>query len=123
MFDHVEFSVKNYEKSFAFYNACLPCLGFKLLFHSKEHKDFGFGVSDKATEFLLTESGESQPQMHFAFKANSEAAVQEFYSAAISSGAKCNGEPGYRKDYGPGYYAAFVIDPDGHNIEAVFRDK
>lgn len=59
--------------------------------------------------------------MHIAFKAVSEEQVNEFYREAISNGGKCNGPPGYRKDYCPGYYAAFVLDPDGYNIEALYR--
>jgi predicted lactoylglutathione lyase len=60
--------------------------------------------------------------MHLAFEAKSKEEVEAFHKAALAAGARDNGRPGYRKDYWPGYYAAFVYDPDGHNVEAVWYD-
>jgi predicted lactoylglutathione lyase len=61
------------------------------------------------------------PRLHVAFQARSRAAVDAFFQAAVAAGATSNGPPGVRRQYDPQYYAAFVLDPDGHNIEAVFR--
>lgn len=121
MFDHVEFGVQDYEQSLKFYSSCVPELGIELLFTDKKGKSFGFGKGEW-TGFLLFEKKLTAPKMHIAFKATSKEQVNEFYHKAVANGGKCNGEPGYRKDYGKGYYAAFVYDPDGHNIEALFRD-
>lgn len=120
MFDHVEYSVKSFEQSLKFYSACLPHLGCRLQFSDEKSKTFGFGTNDW-TEFLLSEGTPTTPRLHIAFRATSEEQVNEFYKNAISNGGTCNGAPGYRTDYHPGYYAAFVIDPDGHNVEALYR--
>jgi catechol 2,3-dioxygenase-like lactoylglutathione lyase family enzyme len=120
MFDHVEYSVQSYAQSLKFYASCLPKLGSNLLFSSDKNKNFGFGGRD-STELLISEGLPTSPKLHIAFRASSEKQVNEFYEQAISNGGKCNGPPGYRKDYDPGYYAAFVIDPDGHNVEALYR--
>lgn len=120
MFDHLEFYVQSFEKSLKFYSSCLPRLGYKALFANEKNKSFGFGSKDW-TEFLLTEGTPTMPKLHIAFRATSEDQVNEFYQNAISNGGVCNGPPGYRKDYHPGYYAAFILDPDGHNVEALYR--
>jgi catechol 2,3-dioxygenase-like lactoylglutathione lyase family enzyme len=117
-FDHVEYRVSDYGNSFKFYSACLIPLGFKLTTNNEEKGVFGFGLStDKSPDLLLTASAPTKPAMHVCFSAKSAAQVDEFYRQAIIAGGVCNG-PGPRH---PGYYAAFVLDPDGHNIEAVFR--
>jgi predicted lactoylglutathione lyase len=103
-----------------FYTSCLPKLSCYLLFSDEKTKTFGFGTSDW-TEFLLSEGSSTASKLHIAFRASSEIQVNEFYQNAISNGGKCNGPPGYRNDYHPGYYAAFVLDPDGHNVEALYR--
>jgi catechol 2,3-dioxygenase-like lactoylglutathione lyase family enzyme len=120
MFDHVEYSVQSYAQSLKFYSSCLAKLGINLLFSNEKNKCFGFGTHE-LTELLLSEGEPTTPKLHIAFRASSEKQVNEFYEQAISSGGKCNGPPGYRKEYDPGYYAAFVIDPDGHNVEALYR--
>jgi catechol 2,3-dioxygenase-like lactoylglutathione lyase family enzyme len=120
MFDHVEYQVQSFAQSLKFYSSCLPRLGYQLLFANEKNKVFGFG-SGEWTGLLLSEGTPTTPKLHIAFKATSEDQVNEFYQSAIANGGKCNGAPGYRTDYGPGYYAAFVIDPDGHNVEALYR--
>jgi catechol 2,3-dioxygenase-like lactoylglutathione lyase family enzyme len=118
-FDHVEYQVSNFEKSFKFYSACLIPLGFKLTTKNEKNGIFGFGLSaDKSDDLLLTAGAPTKPTMHICFSATSMAQVDEFYRQAILADGICNGPPGLRQ---PGYYAAFVYDPDGHNIEAVFR--
>ncbi len=118
-FDHVEYRVSDYRNSFKFYFACLIPLGFKLTTNNEEKGIFGFGLStDKSDDLLLTAGAPTKPEMHICFSAKSTAQVDEFYRQAIIAGGICNGPPGLRH---PSYYAAFVRDPDGHNIEAVFR--
>ena len=120
MFDHVEYNVLSFERSLKFYSACLPTLGCKLTFSDEKSGNFGFGTNT-STELLLTVGNPTTPRLHIAFVAKSEEQVQKFYNQAIESGGTCNGAPGLRKDYDPGYYAAFILDPDGHNIEALYR--
>lgn len=121
MFDHVEFGIRSFKESLSFYKNCLSCLGYDLKFSSEEHRDFAFGAKEGGSGLLLMESEKEYPPMHIAFKAKSEDEVNDFYAKAVEAGGKCNGKPGYRENYSPGYYAAFVIDPNGHNIEAVYR--
>jgi catechol 2,3-dioxygenase-like lactoylglutathione lyase family enzyme len=118
-FDHVEYQVSDYAKSFKFYSACLIPLGFTLTTNIAEKGMFGFGLStDKSDDLLLTAGAATKPAMHICFSAKSQAQVDEFYQQAIAAGGICNGPPGLRH---PEYYAAFVRDPDGHNLEAVCR--
>lgn len=118
-FDHVEYQVSDFKKSLKFYSACLLPLGFQLLTNNEKHGIFGFGHSaEKSDDLLLTAGAPTKPVMHICFSAQSTAQVDEFYKQALTAGGICNGPPGLRA---PGYYAAFVRDPDGHNIEAVFR--
>ncbi len=110
----------SFEKSLRFYSACLPVLGCKLIFSDEKNGIFGFGTKS-STELLLSAGTPKTPRLHIAFVAKSEEQVQEFYQQALESGGTCNGARGLRKDYDPGYYAAFILDPDGHNIEALYR--
>lgn len=81
------------------------------------------GFNDgKSTDFWVTKNPKDVIPLHIAFEAKSKKEVEQFYKTALAEGGKDNGGPGYRKDYWPGYYAAFVYDLDGHNIEAVFYD-
>ncbi|MEJ0010974.1 MAG: VOC family protein [Alphaproteobacteria bacterium] len=112
--EHFGIAVRDMRKSLAFYTASLKPLGLKpTLGDGKSWQMFG----DKAhSQFGIHPSSRPTPKIHFAFRAKSPRAVDEFYLAAIKAGAKDNGKPGPREDYG---YAAFVIDPNGHNLEAV----
>ena len=116
MLDHIGFSVADYPASRAFYVAALAPLGIGLLMEFGEHA--GFGRDDKA-QFWIGSGGKPPGRMHLAFTARSRAEVEAFHAAAIAAGATDNGEPGLRPDYHPHYYGAFVIDLNGHNIEAV----
>ena len=95
-------------------------MGIKLI--KEEGKDVGFGKENKAT-FWFGPNDDPSQKIHIAFVADSRAQVDEFYKAALAAGGKDNGAPGIREIYHPDYYAAFVLDPDGHNIEAVCRKK
>ena len=123
MFDHVGFAVSNYKKSKAFYVQALSPLGFGLVLEvaseqsgGKSHA--GFGIEGRP-RFWISEGRGDKGAMHIAFKAKTRKAVEQFYEAALKAGGKDNGAPGLRPHYHENYYGAFVMDPDGHNIEAV----
>ena len=116
LIDHIGIAVSDIEKSKAFYTTVLAPLGIKLI---AEVDDWvGFGKNDKA-DFWFGPDDIIHPPMHIAFSAENRAKVDQFYRVAIDAGAIDNGKPGIREIYHPRYYGAFVIDPDGHNIEAV----
>jgi catechol 2,3-dioxygenase-like lactoylglutathione lyase family enzyme len=118
MIAHAMLAVADSERAKEFYAAALEPLGYR------KHMDFGdsVGFNDgKNTDFWIAERDTVQP-LHVAFEAQSREEVEAFHAAALRAGASDNGGPGYRSDYWPGYYAAFVHDPDGHNVEAVWYD-
>jgi len=119
MFDHVNFDVSDLTKSAAFYEKALAPLGCKKIAEYLEYGVVGFG--DKRPQFWIVKGQpHAEPdEVHIAFQAQSRKQVDEFYKAAITAGGKDNGAPGVRKEYHPNYYGAFVLDPDGFNIEAV----
>lgn len=111
--DHIHLSVSNLSASRRFYKECLAALGREL---SQDTEYFFI-----ADELFVAPSGENQTtRVHLAFQAGSEQEVARFHSAAVKNGGTNNGKPGPR-DYHPGYYAAYVFDPDGNNIEAVWH--
>jgi catechol 2,3-dioxygenase-like lactoylglutathione lyase family enzyme len=118
--DHVAISTADYRKSVAFYEAALAPLGITTMmkFEGDDGNTSGLG-SD--TPFLwIGDGGQlTNGRLHLAFNAPNRAAVDAFYAAAMAAGGTDNGPPGLRAHYHPTYYAAFVHDPDGHNIEAV----
>lgn len=115
MIDHIGINVSDYERSKAFYQTVLEPLGYTLLMEIEGWAGFG----DKAPRFWLSKAEPVTTGMHFAFKSENRAKVNAFYSAAMAAGAIDNGPPGIREIYHPDYYGAFVLDPDGNNIEAV----
>ncbi len=117
MIAHTTLSVSDYRKSKAFYTEALEPLGYKNNMEYGESAGFNDG---KNTDFWISKE-KSVVATHLAFEASSQKQVEAFYKAALKAGGKDNGKPGYR-DYWPGYYAAFVLDPDGNNIEAVWYD-
>lgn len=117
MIAHTTLPAKNFRKSKAFYMKALKPLGYRNNMNFGESAGFNDG---KNTDLWITRERTVVPT-HLAFEAKSSAQVKAFYKAALAAGGKDNGKPGYR-DYSPGYYAAFVYDPDGHNIEAVWYD-
>jgi len=114
--DHIGIAITDYEKSKQFYLSVLATLGIGLVVEVQGWA--GFGKEGKA-EFWFGPDEVNQQPMHIAFAADNRQQVDDFYQAAIAAGATDNGEPGVREIYHPHYYGAFVIDPDGHNIEAV----
>jgi catechol 2,3-dioxygenase-like lactoylglutathione lyase family enzyme len=125
MFDHVGIPVSDFEKAKAFYMRALKPLGFGLIVEvsSKEtgnNAQAGFGAGKRA-QFWVGTGKPIKGRVHFAFEAKSREAVRDFYDAAMKAGGQDNGEPGLRPHYHENYYSAFVLDPDGHNIEAVCR--
>ncbi len=116
MLDHIGLDVSDLSKSKTFYIQALKPLGYEIFMEWE--KWVGLGVNGKP-DFWLREGAQTLPIIHVAFRAESPALVDEFYKAAIATGGQDNGAPGIREIYHPHYYGAFVIGPDGHNIEAV----
>jgi catechol 2,3-dioxygenase-like lactoylglutathione lyase family enzyme len=121
--DHIGFAVKDYRHSLEFYKRALMPLGITLMMEITPEQSgggshAGFGKAGKAYFWIGT--GEpTERGMHIAFNAPSRASDREFYNHAMAGGAKDNGPPGLRPHYHDDYYAAFVICPNGHNLEAV----
>jgi predicted lactoylglutathione lyase len=118
MIAHATLAVADCERAKAFYLKALAPLGYR------KNMDFGeaVGFTDgKNTDFWIAERDTVTP-LHLAFEAKSRKEVEAFHEAALAAGGKDNGEPGYRAEYWPGYYAAFVHDLDGNNVEAVWYD-
>ncbi len=117
MLDHVTIGVSNVEQSKEFYDRALRPLGITRLY--AEGEGFaGYGIGRKAF-FWIGRRDTPQTGAHIAFTAQDRAVVDGFYREAIAAGGRDNGKPGIRPNYHPDYYGAFVLDPDGHNIEAV----
>lgn len=119
MIAHVSLKTNDISKAKEFYAKALAPLGYKVTKEFPEYNIAGVMSGEGNTDLWLDGNGSKQPT-HIAFGAKNEAEVQAFHKAALEAGGKDNGAPGYRADYGPGYYAAFVIDADGHNIEAMY---
>ena len=122
MFDHITLDVSDLKKSTAFFEKALAPLGHKKIANIPEYDVVGFGT--KRPQFWLVQGNPQvdADEVHICFSAKTRKIVDEFYAAAITAGGKDNGKPGIRKEYGPNYYGAFVLDPDGFNIEAVYRE-
>jgi len=118
LIDHIQLVVADLAASKRFYSAVFAVLGIPLGGESEDY--FWADELFVSTKDSAAAQGAITGRMHFAFQAKSRDAVDGFYSAALSAGGRDNGEPGERH-YHPGYYAAFVIDPDGNNVEAVFH--
>ena len=122
MIDHVGILVADWNKAKAFYDAAFAPLGISLLNEIPVEftggvKVGGYGAA--APDFWLTEASETGPGRHYAFRTQTRAEADAFYAAAMANGGVDNGAPGLRPHYSETYYAAFVIDPDGNNIEVV----
>ena len=123
MLDHVGYAVADFERSRRFFDAALAPLGIEPLFNvtaeqtgGDEHTGYGDGGR---AYFWIGTGGPLGGRTHVCFTAPSRAVVDAFYAAAMAAGGRDNGPPGVRAHYHPNYYGAFVLDPDGHNIEAV----
>ena len=123
MIHHIDFAVTDLVRSREFYERALAPLGFAVAITFANHAGrqlIGFG-SLPDPEFWIRDGEPMVGRLHVAFLADSRGAVEAFHAAALQAGGKDNGPPGLRPRYAEHWYAAFVLDPDGHNIEAVCR--
>ena len=122
MFDHVKFGVSDFAASKAFFLKALEPLGVKLI--AEGAPAYGVEISSGGMASLcMFQTDEKPAHLHLAFTAENRQQVDAFYRAALEAGGKDNGRPGLRPQYSGNYYAAFVIGPDGHNIEAVCHER
>jgi len=124
MLDHITIAVTDYARSKAFYEKALAPLGVKLISEFGTYAGFGvstpfFWIGGSAPQFWTPANKAGASPLHVAFNAKDRATVDAFYKAGMAAGAKDNGPPGPRALYHPHYYGAFVLDPDGNNVEAV----
>jgi catechol 2,3-dioxygenase-like lactoylglutathione lyase family enzyme len=117
MYDHIGLKVKDVDASVRFYGAVLGPLGWVL--GSRDESGAGFGPPGEPVLWLFPASGSTGAGVHVAFRAADHGAVERFHAAGLEAGGRDEGRPGPRPDYGPTYYAAFLLDPDGNNVEAV----
>lgn len=120
MLHHAGLHVNDIAKAKDFYTKAFSALGYRVNAEFPEWNVVGMGSPDKSDLWLVGDG--VRQTTHLAFLAESKVAVDAFHKAALEAGGVDNGAPGYRKNYAPGYYAAFVHDPDGHNMEVVFLD-
>jgi len=122
MLDHVGIPIADYARSKAFYEKALAPLGYSLVMEVPQtdngERAAGFGANGKP-DFWIGSEGRLNHAVHIALVAKDRATVDAFYRAALAAGGNDNGAPGLRPHYHANYYGAFVLDPDGHNIEAV----
>ena len=121
MLDHIGIPVRDYERSKAFYLRALEPLGARLAMEGPPGAGGGIG-RDGTPVLWLAPAGSAGPAVHVAFNVRSRSEVDAFHRAAIAAGGRDNGAPGLRPHYHPNYYAAYVHDPDGHNVEAVCHE-
>jgi catechol 2,3-dioxygenase-like lactoylglutathione lyase family enzyme len=117
MLDHLSIGVTDLARSRAFYEGALAPLEYKVIFESSGV--VGLGAADDTDFWITTERPAPGGQIHIAFAAADRSVVDAFHEAALAAGGEDNGGPGVREIYHPDYYGAFVLDPDGHNVEAV----
>ncbi|CAN7374158.1 VOC family protein [Acidovorax sp. LjRoot129] len=127
MIDHTGINVSSLARSRPFYESVLATLGYGVRRAMEDAVGFGAREpqpgDDPHGDFWISEGPPFTPRCHMAFRATSEAQVLAFHRAALAAGGQDNGAPGLRTRYHPRYYAAFVFDPDGYNIEAVFHES
>ncbi|AIY40461.1 Lactoylglutathione lyase-related lyase [Collimonas arenae] len=122
MLHHISLGVRDLAHASAFYDAALSALGFRRVF--EDETAVGYGLIDGQDLLCLKlhpDAAPPGPGFHLAFSASSRSAVDVFHAAALRAGGFDNGAPGLRPEYGDNYYAAFLVDPDGHRIEAVIN--
>lgn len=123
MIDHITFGISDFERSVAFYDRALRPLGLRRLFDDHSGSGRATGYGDTRPRFWIAEHDPTSGKLHIALMAPNRDAVDGFHREALAAGGRDNGAPGFRPHYHPGYYGAFVLDPDGHNIEAVYHDR
>ena len=122
MLHHISLGVRELHASALFYDGILGALGFRRVFEDDEA--IGYGLEDGEDLLCLKQRDDAAPPgagFHLAFAAPTRAAVDAFHAAGLRAGGADNGAPGLRPDYGPHYYAAFLVDPDGHRVEALVK--
>lgn len=115
MYDHIGLKVKDLDTAVRFYQAALKPLGHVLSAHQSSYA----GLGPKGEPALWLYKDAKSHGVHVAFRAKNREAVDRFHAAGLRAGGRDNGKPGLRRDYSPTYYAAFLLDPDGNNVEAV----
>ena len=123
MIHHIDVPVRDVTRSRAFYDAALAPLDLRLVIHNRHAEGrevLGYGVLPDPV-FWIRSGKPPIEKLHVAFAASTREAVDAFHRSALNAGGVCNGPPGFRPRYADSYYAAFVLDPDGNNIEAVCR--
>jgi catechol 2,3-dioxygenase-like lactoylglutathione lyase family enzyme len=120
VFDHMALNVRDVAASRSFFEAALAPLGLSVVLEVPSVPIVGLGPTGKPS--LMLRPGAPSGPMHVAFAAGGRELVDAFHAAALAAGGTDNGGPGIRENYHPNYYAAFVIDPDGNNVEAVCHD-
>ncbi len=122
MLGHLSFGVADLDRASRFYDAILAPLGIVRVWSNERGTGYGApGRGDKLALFARPDASPPGPGFHLAFDAPSRAAVDAFHTAAMAAGGTDAGPPGPRQHYSPTYYAAFVVDPDGHKLEAVHQ--
>ena len=129
MLHHVSLAVTDIERAASFYDHALAALGYVRVFEDlrpgEQGQAVGYGLPGQGDKFCIKQAAVSSasagPGFHLAFAAPNREAVHEFHARALQRGGEDNGSPGARAHYGPNYYACFVIDPDGHRLEAVIN--
>jgi catechol 2,3-dioxygenase-like lactoylglutathione lyase family enzyme len=114
IFDHVDVHASDYPASVRFYETVLAPLGIPRIAETEEWTCF--------TNLNVVDRTPQTRDLHLCFRARSREEVDSFHAAGVEAGFRSNGSPGYRDNYGPGYYAAYILDPDGNNVEALYRD-
>lgn len=127
MLDHVSIGTADFARARAFYDAVMAALGYEVAMTLEEYQVVGYGTGGKPSFWIHGPKGcemrghgqfGSGPGQHVAFVAPDRRAIDAFHAAGVAHGARDNGPPGLRPHYHPGYYGAFLVDPDGHRIEA-----
>jgi catechol 2,3-dioxygenase-like lactoylglutathione lyase family enzyme len=121
MIDHVTFAVSDLARIKRFYEQAFSPLGYRLAF-GEDGRFWAFDIDDGLFEIMQSADRPPLTRVHVAFRVKSKADVDEFYRAALAAGARDNGPPGPRPQYTPNYYACFILDPDGYNIEAMIDE-
>jgi catechol 2,3-dioxygenase-like lactoylglutathione lyase family enzyme len=118
--DHIGVGVRDYEESVEFYSQTLAPLGLELVAETEtDNRSAGFGYRGR-DDFWIHE-GRPVGRSHIAFEAQNQEQVDDFHAAGLEAGGRDNGAPGLRREYSSSYYAAYILDPNGNNIEAVFH--
>jgi catechol 2,3-dioxygenase-like lactoylglutathione lyase family enzyme len=120
LIDHVTFGVSDFARSCAFYDQAFAPLGIRRLTTFRKQADVA-GYGDVRPWFWIVGEDATRGKLHLALAADNRAEIDAFHAAALEAGGRDNGAPGLRPHYHPDYYGAFVLDPDGNNIEAVCR--